>query len=123
MTAAIRLASVSLDCSDPSALAAFYARLLGTEVAYDSEAFAAIRLDGLWLSTQRIEHYRPPAWPDGQPAPQLHLDMAVADLEAAEAMALAAGATKAAVQPNPTQWRVMIDPAGHPFCLSTLIPD
>ncbi|MGD0219610.1 MAG: VOC family protein [Acidimicrobiales bacterium] len=121
--AIIRLASVSLDCSDPSALAAFYGRLLGTEVTYDSDAFAAIKLEGLWLSTQRIADYRPPTWPEGELPKQVHLDMAVADLEAAEALAVAAGATKASVQPNPERWRVMIDPAGHPFCLSTLIPD
>jgi catechol 2,3-dioxygenase-like lactoylglutathione lyase family enzyme len=121
--AIIRLASVSLDCSDPSALAAFYGRLLGTEVTYDSDAFAAIKLEGLWLSTQRIADYRPPTWPEGELPKQVHLDMAVADLEAAEALAVAAGATKASVQPSPERWRVMIDPAGHPFCLSTLIPD
>ena len=36
---------------------------------------------------------------------------------------LGAGATKAAVQSSPERWRVLIDPAGHPFCLSTLTPD
>ena|ERR1019366_6729729 len=119
----IRLASVSLDCSNPSDLAAFYARLLGTEVTFDSEQFAAIRLDKFWLSAQRIENYRPPAWPDADQPQQIHLDMAVDDLEGAEAAAVAAGAIKASVQPSPERWRVMIDPAGHPFCLSTLIPD
>ncbi len=123
MSNPIRLASVSLDCADPSALAAFYARLLGVEVAYDSEQFAALRLGGVWLSTQRVDQYRPPAWPDGEPPQQVHLDMAVSDLEAGEAAAIAAGAVKATVQPSPERWRVMIDPAGHPFCLSTLIPE
>lgn len=23
--------------------------------------------------------------------------------------------------PNPTSWRVLLDPAGHPFCLTTLL--
>jgi hypothetical protein len=27
------------------------------------------------------------------------------------------------VQPSPDRWRVLIDPAGHPFCLTTLIPE
>jgi hypothetical protein len=55
---------------------------------------------------------------------QLHLELAVGDLDEAEAAALAAiGATKAQTQPSPELWRVLIDPAGHPFCITTLIPD
>jgi catechol 2,3-dioxygenase-like lactoylglutathione lyase family enzyme len=121
--ASIRPASVSLDCPDPSALAAFYARLLGTEIAYESEVFAALRPGTIWLTMQRVDDYEPPTWPTGALPKQLHLDMAVADLDEGEAAALGAGATKAPVQPSPERWRVLIDPAGHPFCLSTLIPD
>ncbi|HUY07327.1 MAG TPA: VOC family protein [Acidimicrobiales bacterium] len=123
MTAPIRLGSVSLDCPDPSALARFYATLLGVEVAYDSEGFAAVRLDGLWLSMQKIENYRPPTWPESNVPQQVHLDFAVADLAVAEDFAIAAGATKADDQPRPDGWRVLIDPAGHPFCVTTLIPE
>ena len=123
MSTAVRLASVSLDCPDPSALAAFYARLLGVEVAYDSADFAALRLEGIWLSAQRVDGHQPPSWPGGEPPQQVHLDLAVADLDEAEALATAAGATKADAQPSPERWRVMLDPAGHPFCLSTRIPD
>jgi hypothetical protein len=72
---------------------------------------------------QRVDDYEPPTWPTGALPKQLHLDMAVADLDEGEAAALGAGATKAPVQPSPERWRVLIDPAGHPFCLSTLIPD
>lgn len=122
MTAPIRLGSVSLDCPDPSALARFYATLLGVEVAYDTEGFAALRLDGAWLSMQKVEDYRPPTWPDPEVPQQAHLDFAVADLAAAEEAAIAAGAATAATQPSPDRWRVLIDPAGHPFCVTTLIP-
>jgi glyoxalase superfamily protein len=45
-----------------------------------------------------------------------HLDIAVGDLDEAVRWALAAGATLAAVQPQ-DDVRVMVDPAGHPFCL------
>ncbi|MHB1718142.1 MAG: VOC family protein [Acidimicrobiales bacterium] len=123
MTAPIRLGSVSLDCPDPSALARFYATLLGVEVAYDTDSFAALDLDGTWLSMQKAEDYRPPTWPDPEVPQQSHLDLAVADLEGAQQVALDAGATTAATQPSPDRWRVMIDPAGHPFCLTTLIPE
>jgi len=53
---------------------------------------------------------------------QIHLELAVQDLETAEAEALALGATRPDQQPNPEHWRVLIDPAGHPFCITTLIP-
>jgi hypothetical protein len=47
---------------------------------------------------------------------QLHLDLTVDDLDAAEAAVLALGATKHEYQPG-TTFRVFLDPAGHPFCL------
>jgi orotate phosphoribosyltransferase len=48
--------------------------------------------------------------------------VAVSDLDKAERLAVAAGATKAAEQPTPGSWRVLLDPAGHPFCVTTLMP-
>ncbi|WP_442858944.1 VOC family protein [Arthrobacter sp. CAN_A6] len=33
------------------------------------------------------------------------------------------GATPAEHQPTPGQWRVLLDPAGHPFCLTAVRPD
>ena len=33
------------------------------------------------------------------------------------------GALKCDVQPDPDRWRVYLDPAGHPFCLTTQIPE
>ena len=123
MAAAIRLGSVSLDCPNPHDLAEFYARLLGVEVTYDSATFCAIQLGKVWLSMTRAEEYTAPTWPDPATPQQLHLDFAVDDLDAAEQVSVAAGASKATEQPSPDRWRVLIDPAGHPFCLSTLIPE
>ena len=123
MAGSIRLGSVSLDCPDPQTLASFYARLLGVEVSYDSEAFCAIKLGNVWLSTQRVEAYKAPTWPDPVSPQQVHLDFAVDDLDAAERAAVDSGARKATDQPSPDRWRVLMDPAGHPFCLSTLIPE
>lgn len=60
----------------------------------------------------------PPGWPGapGQQQPQAHLDLAVDDLDAAEAWAFACGATRHPRQPQQGV-RVMLDPDGHPFCL------
>jgi hypothetical protein len=81
-----------------------------------------VKTDRMWLAMVRVEDYRAPEWPVGTPK-QIHLDLAVDDLDEAEVEALALGAVKAAEQPAPDRWRVLLDPAGHPFCLSTQIPD
>lgn len=120
---AIRLGSVSLDCPNPHDLAEFYARLLGLEVTFDSETFSAIHLGGVWLSMQQVGSHTAPTWPDPAIPQQVHLDFAVDDLDSAQQVAVDAGATPASDQPSPDRWRVMIDPAGHPFCLSSLVPE
>lgn len=53
----------------------------------------------------------------------MHLELAVTDLDDAETKAVVIGAVKPDDQPNPDVWRVLIDPDGHPFCLTTLIPE
>nr|WP_231122670.1 VOC family protein [Mycobacterium colombiense] len=49
------------------------------------------------------------------------MDVAVADLDVEEARILGLGATKANIQPDPEKWRVLIDPEGHPFCITVLL--
>jgi hypothetical protein len=41
----------------------------------------------------------------------------VADLDFAERAVMTLGARKTETQPAPEEWRVFLDPAGHPFCL------
>lgn len=118
-----RLGSISLDCDDPGALGSFWAALLGGEVAFTSDTFVAVRTDRMWLAAVRVDDHRPPAWPGPGAPKQLHLDLAVDDLDAAQAEAVGLGAVVASEQPAPDRWRVLIDPAGHPFCLSSQIPD
>jgi hypothetical protein len=50
---------------------------------------------------------------------QFHLDLGVEDLDAAEKLALGLGAVRPDHQPGGDRWRVLLDPAGHPFCLVT----
>lgn len=119
----IRLGSISLDCSDPAQLAQFWSALLGGEIAFTSDHFVAVKTDRLWLSTVKIDDYRPPSWPDGVQPKQMHLDLAVDDLAGAEADALRLGAVRPDFQPAPDRYIVFLDPAGHPFCLTTQIPE
>ncbi|MFE4196244.1 VOC family protein [Paenarthrobacter sp. NPDC056912] len=109
--------SVVIDCPDASTLAAFYGELLGWEVEDKGDWFDIRPSDGSnCISFQQVEAYQPPAWP-GQDIPQqMHFDMIVEDLDKGEEVAVTLGASKAEYQPG-TTFRVLLDPAGHPFCL------
>jgi catechol 2,3-dioxygenase-like lactoylglutathione lyase family enzyme len=117
---AVRLATVCLDCADAHELAAFYSRLLGWPVAASEPHWVLLRDPGggTGLSFQAESGYRPPTWPEapGEQDKMLHLDLHVDDLDAAVAHAVAAGARVADHQPR-ERVRVLLDPAGHPFCL------
>lgn len=120
----IRYGGVSLDCDDPKRLATFWCELLGGEVAFDSDDFVAVKLpDGNWLTAVREPDYEPPTWPEAARPKQLHLELRVKDLDASQEEALSKGARLASDQPRPESWRVLLDPAGHPFCITTLIPE
>lgn len=117
-----RMGSITFDCDDPTSLASFWAQLIGGEIAFRSEDFVAVKTDSVWLAAVRVQGYRRPTWPDGGRPKQMHLDVAVDDLDRVEVDALRLGATRADEQPSPARWRVLLDPAGHPFCLSNQIP-
>ena len=114
---------ISMDCTDPVELGEFWAAMLGGEIAYTSEATVIVRTDWVWLSALKITDYVAPTWPEGDVPKQLHLDLAVGDLDTAVAEAARLGARIAPVQPSPDRWRVLFDPAGHPFCVTRFIPE
>jgi catechol 2,3-dioxygenase-like lactoylglutathione lyase family enzyme len=116
----LRLQTVCIDCDDAQAMAEFYGRLLGWEVTMSRPHWVLMQdpAGGTGLSFQADPAYRAPTWPE-QPSDQdkmLHLDIKVDDLDAAVEHAVAAGARLADYQPR-DRVRVMLDPAGHPFCL------
>lgn len=116
----LRLTAITFDCADPEALAAFYRHATGWAPHPKSNGdFAGLtRDDGLFIGFQRVEGYRPPNWPEQDVPQQIHLDFDVDDLDAAEARLVDLGAIKPAHQPNEPRSRVLIDPAGHPFCVT-----
>ena len=119
MVHGIQVAAVNTSCSDPAALARFYAALLGLEVTTEEPGWVVIGGgDSIPLSFELDEHYQPPVWPSepGRPPTQLHLDVQVNDLEGALSHALECGARLADFQPQ-DDVRVCLDPEGHPFCL------
>ena len=123
MTAIARLAAVSLDAHDPSVLSSFYQELLGLEVSYETPDFVALKGAPTLITIQRVSDLPPVSWPEGPIPKQIHLEFGVDDLDLAERAAIDVGARLAEVQPSPDRWRVMLDPAGHPFCLTTLVPE
>ncbi|MGA2295226.1 MAG: VOC family protein [Acidimicrobiales bacterium] len=119
----IRFGSLALDCDNPAALGAFWASLLEGEVAFSSDTFVAVKTDRMWIAATKVDDYHPPTWPHDEQPKQMHMDLAVDDLDKAEAAALRLGATRSDFQPAPERWVVLLDPAGHPFCLTTQIPE
>jgi predicted enzyme related to lactoylglutathione lyase len=115
-----RLHSVIIDCTDPKALARFYAELTGFTWRDTSPEW--VTLEGVEgqprLCFQGVPDYQPPRWPDPAYPQQSHLDIDVADIDVAEPQVLALGATLLrGGGGRDAGFRVYADPAGHPFCL------
>jgi len=133
-----RLSGPVVSCHDAWRLAEFYAALLGWTVVDRSED-----VPGGWalvksptgeqkLEFQREEPFVPPVWPTvlGQQQMGMHLDIGVDGLAPITEMeqrrqqffdvaerAKSLGALVAEHQPQPERVLVLLDPAGHPFCL------
>ncbi|MGN2640958.1 VOC family protein [Nocardia takedensis] len=113
-----RLAGVSLDSDDPIGLGRFYRALLDLRLLHESDDVVVLGAKGVALTVERVAEHKPPDWPNDAVPKQMHLDLYVDDLDVAEAEALAIGARKPETQPAPDKWRVLLDPSGHPFCLT-----
>ena len=119
-----RLRSITLDCRDADALAAFYVAVLDWSIV-DRDGAGWIQIAGdsdVRLNLQAEPAYRPPVWPERTDAQQkmIHLEIEVDDLPAAIKRAETTGGRPADHQPadrDPTRIRVLLDPAGHPLCL------
>ncbi len=117
----MRISGATIGAPDPGELARFYSELLGwpSRVEKDWAQIRSPQGDGLSRLDFEIEpDYVPPVWPSepGRQQIMTHLDIEVEDLAAAVAWAEQHGAVLADHQPQ-GDVRVMLDPAGHPFCL------
>jgi predicted enzyme related to lactoylglutathione lyase len=109
----------AIEAPDPGALARFYSELVGWPVGHEEPGTTVLAAaEGVFVVFQQADGYRAPVWPpvDGEQRPMMHFDFQVGDLDAAVAEAVALGATLAEAQPRENV-RVLLDPAGHPFCL------
>lgn len=116
----IIVVATTLDAPDARSLASFYENLLGWQRVTDRPHYVGLQppSGGAGLGFQTERNYVTPVWPS-EPGSQLmmsHLEIEVSDLDEAQAWATETGATIAEYQPQ-EHVRVMLDPAGHPFCL------
>ncbi len=117
----IRYQVVVLDAADLHAVSGFWAGVLGGSVDADDDWHMIVDRDGVpRMGIQLAPDHVPPQWPDGEQQQQLHLDLWVADLEAAHQEVIDLGGVLLQAAPDPTAeegFQVYADPAGHPFCL------
>lgn len=115
----LAVAAVSMDCPDHEHLAQFYIDLLSAELTWSTRTAAGVRCGTYLLIAEKCEPYTPPQGPG---ASVLHLDLnGDHDQDVLVAHALSAGARLAEHQPDP-RWTVLLDPAGHPFCITPFSP-
>ena len=114
---------VVLDSDNSENLCDFYQKFLGWKKGHHSEWFI-LRDDSeegkgrpIFLF-QEFEDYERPIWPNtpGKQQQMTHLDFHVDDVNQAVNHAIACGAELSEIQLD-DRWRVMLDPAGHPFCI------
>ena len=110
-----RLKTVVLDAADLTGLADFYVALAGwTRTDVEDDWITMTTPDGWRVAVQLAPDHVPPRWPDPAHPQQLHLDLRVADIDAAARRAEALGASRLG---GGESWHTLADPAGHPFDL------
>ncbi|MGI8403475.1 MAG: VOC family protein [Thermomicrobiales bacterium] len=117
----IRVLEVVIDCPgpDPRPLRDFYQQLTGFTAEDFEPGYNPLLTSpaGCGLGFQPVEDYRPPTWPTQERGQQIHLEFVTEDIAAAVAYAESIGATRAPAPPE-DDFTVMLDPAGHPFCIA-----
>jgi hypothetical protein len=91
--------------------------LLGLPITYASEDWVVVAPDAQHsgMAFQLAPGHQPPVWGDPARPQQVHHDVMVDDVAAAEPLVEALGG-RPLPSPDPDA-SVWADPAGHPFCL------
>lgn len=114
---------VVFDAGDIDAESRFWAGLLGGTVHRDEDWHSIVVGDEWVMGVQHAPNHVPPDWPSGLQQQQVHVDLHVDDLGAAERLAVELGgrrlqpARRPADNPDGDEWfAVYASPAGHPLC-------
>ncbi|WP_103348051.1 VOC family protein, partial [Amycolatopsis sp. CA-128772] len=112
---AIHMGMVTIDCTDPRALAEFWTAALGTTVAQDYGEFVMLApptTGGLAMGLQRVPEPR-----EGKN--RVHIDFGGDDRAAEVKRLVELGAKEVAEHEAPgLAWTVLVDPEGNEFCVS-----
>ena len=121
----MRLGAIVIDSDNSDELSEFYRKMLGwaKEVQFfEDEKWIIVKSvenEATPLVFQEVADYARPQWPfvDGQQQ-MLHLDFYVKaeDFDAEIERAVSCGAVLSETQLSES-WNVLLDPAGHPFCI------
>jgi len=128
----MKLGAIVLDSGNSDELADFYQKLLGWEKEtqfFEGDKWVIVKSgsgEGLPLVFQEVPDYVRPKWPnaEGNQQQMMHLDFYVSaeDYQSEVARAISYGAGVSDVQYSDAL-KVMLDPAGHPFCIIPLPPN
>jgi predicted enzyme related to lactoylglutathione lyase len=109
---------VDMECANPRELGEFYRQVLGWDVTHYPDESAVITGGGTSIRFSRVAGYQPPTWPDSGAPKRYHMDLDVDDVAEAAERCLELGARQPDFQPGDGErWTVLLDPAGHPFCV------
>lgn len=113
---AMTVEMITFDCTDPDALAQWWAEAVGGEVtAFEPGEFVVvIREGGPRLGFQKV--------PDVTPGKnRVHVDFTASDVEAEVARLVGLGASETARHSfgDEFSWVVLTDPAGNAFCIGS----
>jgi len=119
----VELAAVTIDCQDPVPMIAFYQAMADGQITrYFKDGGANITIGTTSVNIRHVEDFKAPTWPSPDVPMQIHFEFYIDDLQQAEARLQRIGATTAGHQPhNQPGMLVMLDPAGHPFCIGTRV--
>jgi predicted enzyme related to lactoylglutathione lyase len=112
------LVVLDLECADPPALTEFYHQVLGWDISLSQPEYAEISNGATRILFTRREGYKGAGWPESASPKRYHLCMRTSDVADAVRRCLDLGASKPEFQPGDGKWTVLLDPAGHPFCLA-----
>ena len=101
---------VCVDSADPSALAAWWQRLVGGEVHIDTDGDVALRTGNVRLLFLAVPESR-------RGKNRLHIDLRATNFESAVGAAVALGAQRADDVYDGPGWQVLRDPEGNEFCI------
>ena len=116
----------AVEVDDPARVARFWSELLEWPLVHEEPGTSVLASappdapgGAVFHVFMHVDDYVAPTWPgvEGAQRSIMHLDLQVGDLEEAAAEAVALGASVAEHQPHPDHLRVLLDPAGRPFCL------